>query len=241
MNCWFHRSLTVYIQAARTKRTLTALKPIVPNHTFPMEIGPFLAHGRQFFRKKANKASRHWRGNESEATKARHGNCDTCNQPVETWDDTEASIKASAAVYRTGERFGVAHLIDVLVGKVTDRTSKFSHTEMPVFAGNHLSATTRQSVFRLAHSLIPVAHDEFGAIKLDESARAVFKKEINVVLRKHHREKFSKGTKGPTPLGTRVPGLSGRDEQLFQAMRAERMAIAKELGVAPYVIFPDAT
>ncbi|TCM79042.1 DNA helicase RecQ [Rhizobium sp. BK068] len=183
-------------------------------------------------------------GHFGEAASARCGNCDTCNRPVETWDGTAASIKALAAVYRTGERFGVAHLIDVLTGNLTDRTSKFGHTEMPVFgAGKDLPARTWQSVFRqlLAHSFISVAHDEFGAIKLDQSARAVFKKEINVVLRKDYREKFGKGAKGRTPQAKRCTGLSGRDEQLFQAMRAERMSIAKEMGVAPYVIFPDTT
>ncbi len=183
-------------------------------------------------------------GHFGEAASARCGNCDTCNQPVETWDGTEASIKALAAVYRTGERFGVAHLIDVLVGKVTDRTSKFGHTEMPVFgAGKDLPASTWQSVFRqlLAHSFILVAHDEFGAIKLDDSARAVFKKEIKVVLRKDHREKIGKNDKSRTQRAPRTAGLSARDEGLFQAMRAERMAMAKELGVAPYVIFPDTT
>ncbi|MBB2685249.1 UNVERIFIED_ORG: ATP-dependent DNA helicase RecQ [Rhizobium etli] len=183
-------------------------------------------------------------GHFGEMTSARCGNCDTCNQPVETWDGTAAAIKALAAVYRTGERFGVAHLIDVLTGKVTERTTKFRHSEMPVFgAGKDLPASTWQSVYRqlLAQSFVSVVHDEYGAIKLAEPARAVFKKEMTVVLRKDQREKFNKADKSRTQRAPRVAALSARDEQLFQAMRAERMAISKELGVAPYVVFPDTT
>jgi ATP-dependent DNA helicase RecQ len=179
-----------------------------------------------------------------ESSPTRCGNCDTCNNPVETWDGSEASVKALAAVYRTGERFGVAHLIDVLTGKVTDRTTKFGHTEMPVFGvGRELPTSTWQSVYRqlLALSHIWVAHDEFGAIKLAPSAREVFKKETSVILRKDRLDKFRRGAKSETRASAKETGLSPTEETLFQAMRAERMAIAKELGVAPYVVFPDTT
>ena len=76
-------------------------------------------------------------------------NCDTCLKPVETWDGTEAAIKALAAIYRTGERFGTGHLIDVLTGTENDKTTRFGHADMPVFgAGKDLPAKTWQSVYR---------------------------------------------------------------------------------------------
>ncbi len=61
------------------------------------------------------------------------GNCDTCLKPVETWEGTEAAIKALAAIYRTGERFGAGHVVDVLLGNVNEKTERFGHAEMPVF------------------------------------------------------------------------------------------------------------
>src|SRR5690606_3901660 len=61
------------------------------------------------------------------------GNCDTCRHPVETWDGTEAAVKALAAIYRTGQRFGVGHIVDVLVGKETDKVLRFGHEQQAVF------------------------------------------------------------------------------------------------------------
>ena len=115
------------------------------------------------------------------------GNCDTCLKPVETWDGTEAAIKALAAIYRTGERFGAGHLIDVLLGNENEKTSRFGHADMPVFgAGKDMPAKTWQSVYRqlLAAGLVSVDHEAFGALKLEPEARAVFKREREVRFRK---------------------------------------------------------
>jgi len=68
------------------------------------------------------------------------GNCDTCLKPVDTWDGTEAAIKALAAIYRTGERFGTGHVIDVLIGNDNEKTQRFGHTDMPVFPRGQGSA-----------------------------------------------------------------------------------------------------
>ncbi|NWJ27366.1 DNA helicase RecQ [Rhizobium sp. RM] len=179
-----------------------------------------------------------------EAAPARCGNCDTCNSPVETWDGSEASIKALAAVYRTGERFGTGHVIDVLLGKVTERTTKFGHDKLAVFGvGKELTVHAWQSVFRqlLALGYIRVAHDEFGALKLEPSAHAVFKKEVAVILRRDTIDAVRKRERGKPAASAARTGMSENDESLFQALRAERMAISKSLGVAPYVVFPDTT
>ena len=77
------------------------------------------------------------------------GNCDTCRSPVETWDGTEAAIKALAAIYRTGMRFGAAHVIDVLMGKATEKVERFGHQNQAVFGqGADLDAKVWQSVIR---------------------------------------------------------------------------------------------
>jgi ATP-dependent DNA helicase RecQ len=170
------------------------------------------------------------------------GNCDTCLKPVETWDGTEAAIKALAAVYRTGERFGTGHVIDVLMGTVNEKTERFGHVSMPVFgAGKDIASRTWQSIFRqlLAMGLIAIDHSAFGAMKLEPEARAVFKHERQVLFRKD-RPTSGRSTKKMERTERRST-LSGADGTLFEALRAERMSIAKSLGVPPYVVFPDTT
>ncbi|SBV98670.1 ATP-dependent DNA helicase RecQ [uncultured Alphaproteobacteria bacterium] len=170
------------------------------------------------------------------------GNCDTCRNPVETWDGTEAAIKALAAVYRTGERFGVGHLVDVLVGNVNERTARHGHDAIPVFGqGRDLPAKTWQSIYRqlLAAGLVVVDHAAFGALKLAPEARSVFRRERAVRFRK------DRPTSGKAAAASRTASarsaLAGADKALFEDLRATRTAIAKELSVPPYVIFPDTT
>jgi len=174
------------------------------------------------------------------------GNCDTCINPVETWDGTDAAIKALAAIYRTGERFGTGHLIDVLLGTENEKTERFGHSKMPVFgAGKDIASKTWQSVYRqlLAAGLISVDHEAFGALKLEPEARAVFKREREVRFRKD-RPVSGKG-KGKNARQSAASGarsaLAGSDADLFEALRRARSGIAKELGVPPYVVFPDTT
>ncbi|CAN7547029.1 DNA helicase RecQ [Rhizobium sp. LjRoot30] len=177
-----------------------------------------------------------------EAHAGRCGNCDTCLKPVETWDGTEEAIKALAAIYRTGERFGAAHVIDVLMGSVNEKTERFGHVEMPVFgAGKDLPARTWQSVFRqlLAMGLIRTDHSAFGALKLEPEARAVFKHERQVLFRKDRPASERRGKK--VERSERRSVLSGADGIVFEALRSERASIARELGVPPYVVFPDTT
>ncbi|MDF1608517.1 DNA helicase RecQ [Hoeflea sp. YIM 152468] len=172
------------------------------------------------------------------------GNCDTCLTPVETWDGTDAAIKALAAVYRTGERFGTGHLIDVLLGKENEKTTRFGHIDMPVFgAGSDMPSKTWQSVYRqlLAAGLVSVDHDAFGALKLEPEARAVFKRERDVRFRKD-RPTSGKSSRGASSSSANAKSaLEGSDMELFEALRATRMAIARELSVPPYVVFPDTT
>lgn len=172
------------------------------------------------------------------------GNCDTCLKPVETWDGTDAAIKALAAVYRTGQRFGAGHLIDVLMGHENERTLRFGHADMPVFgAGKDLPVKTWQSVYRqlLAAGLITVDHEAYGALKLADEARAVFKREREVRFRKDRPTK-GKASRTASPSSANAKSaLAGDDLELFEALRATRMSIAKELAIPPYVVFPDTT
>lgn len=172
------------------------------------------------------------------------GNCDTCLKPVETWDGTEAAIKALAAIYRTGERFGTGHLIDVLLGNENDKTTRFGHIDMPVFgAGKDLPQKTWQSVYRqlLAAGLVSVDHEAFGALKLGEDARSVFRREREVRFRKDRPKTGKASRSGSSAAAGSRALLAGDDLVLFEALRRVRLEIAKSLEVPPYVVFPDTT
>ncbi|PRD42938.1 DNA helicase RecQ [Phyllobacterium phragmitis] len=172
------------------------------------------------------------------------GNCDTCLKPVETWDGTDAAIKALAAIYRTGERFGTGHLIDVLLGNENEKTTRFGHIDMPVFGvGKDIPSKTWQSVYRqlLAAGFVSVDHAAFGALKLEPDARAVFKREREVRFRKDRPTTGKASRSASSRSASGKSALEGADMELFEALRAARMAIAKELSVPPYVVFPDTT
>jgi ATP-dependent DNA helicase RecQ len=168
------------------------------------------------------------------------GNCDTCRSPVESWDGTEAAIKALAAIYRTGMRFGAAHVIDVLMGKETEKVTRFGHQHQKVFGqGSDLDSKVWQSVIRqlTASGLIVVDHANHGALTLGEGAHAVFKRERRVIFRKDRPKKAVEVRRSLE----RVANVPEHARPLFEALREERTRIAKAQGVPPYVIFHDAT
>jgi ATP-dependent DNA helicase RecQ len=167
------------------------------------------------------------------------GNCDVCLEPPELWDGTEAARMALSAIYRTGMRFGVSHLIDVLRGKATDKVSQWQHDQLPTFGiGRHLDEYTWKSVFRqiAAAGLVHVDMAEHGALQLTDLARPVLKGEQTVQLRRSIPRK--PGSTRATP----APGnLSAGDEALFQTLRRWRSDTAREQAVPAYVILHDKT
>ncbi len=174
-----------------------------------------------------------------EAHSGRCGNCDTCLAPVATWDGTEAAVKALAAIYRTGQRFGAGHIVDVLVGRVTEKVTQFGHETQPVFGqGRDLDSRSWQSVIRqlTAMGLVIVDH-AYGALQLSAEARPVFRGERQITFR---RDRPRRATETRRALQDAVQ-LPGQAQALFDALRAERAAIAKSQGVPPYVVFHDTT
>ncbi|MDR3475701.1 MAG: DNA helicase RecQ [Devosia sp.] len=168
------------------------------------------------------------------------GNCDTCLSPVASWDGTDAAIKAMAAIYRTGQRFGAGHIIDVLTGKTTEKITRFGHDKQPVFgAGKDMDARGWQSVLRqiTAAGLVLVDHGGHGALVLGEAARSVFRRERQVILRKD-RPKKAADVRRSLQQAVDLPPTEAR---LFDALRAERSRLARQQGIPPYLIFHDTT
>ncbi|WP_031435434.1 DNA helicase RecQ [Methylomarinum vadi] len=167
------------------------------------------------------------------------GNCDTCLEPVETWDGTVAAQQALSCIYRTGQRFGVGYLIDVLLGKADDRVRSFGHDKQSTFGiGRQLDEKQWRSVFRqlVAKGLVEIDFEGYGAFKLTEACRPVLRGEQTLMLRKDKQPEKSKRERGERrEFGNQT------DQLLWNALRARRRELADEQDVPPYVIFHDAT
>ncbi|MDB5505977.1 MAG: RecQ [Devosia sp.] len=165
------------------------------------------------------------------------GNCDNCLTPVDTWDATDAAVKALAAVYRTGQSFGAGHIIDVLLGKVTEKVTRFGHDTQAVFGqGRDTDQRVWQSVLRQLAAAGYLSSDaNHGALQLTEAARPIFRGEQRIVLRRDLPKKRSDVRR---QLAAALPGPA---QDAFEALRAERSRLAKLQGVPPYVIFHDTT
>ena len=167
------------------------------------------------------------------------GNCDCCITPPQTWDATEAVQMALSCVYRTGQRFGAGHVIDVLRGSNNEKILSFDHHRLTTYGiGKNLSADEWKSIFRqlVARGLLDVNVDGFGGLVLNESCRAYLRGEEKINLRRDI--KIAATTQRRANLGQHI---ESEDQGLWNALRACRKRLAEEQGVPPYVIFPDAT
>jgi len=172
------------------------------------------------------------------------GQCDNCLEPVETWDATQSAQMALSCVYRTGQRFGVGHLVDVLLGKNTERVQQFHHDSLSTFGiGKRLTQNQWSSVFRqlVAGGLLEVDMQAYGGLKLLEAARPVLKGEQTVWLRHDPEPATRKTSKAERASRAREAFAGANDDPLWQALKAKRLELAREQGVPPYVIFHDST
>jgi len=167
------------------------------------------------------------------------GNCDNCLNPPVTWDGTEAARMLLSAVYRTGQRFGAAHVVDVLLGKDTDKIRQNGHDRLSVHGiGKGLAEAAWRSVARqlIVQGYLRADQHRYGALVLTEQSRPLLKGEIELKLREDRKLKTEKKKRRDT-----AANLAPADQPLFEALRACRKAIADRLDLPPYVIFHDAT
>lgn len=172
------------------------------------------------------------------------GNCDVCLEPVELHDDTAAQ-KALAAIWRTGQKFGVEYLTQLLRGRALETIISRGHHELKTFGvGKDLSENEWKSIFRqlLASGLIDVDTEGYGALFLTESARDVLLGKASVPLRRDSvtsrtRAKLGRGDRIERARDDHPAGGSAR----FEHLRQVRLELAREQGVPPYVIFHDRT
>jgi ATP-dependent DNA helicase RecQ len=177
------------------------------------------------------------------------GNCDTCLVPPESWDGTVAAQKLLSAVFRLQrerrQRFGAGHVIDILLGKKTDKVIQHDHASLTVFGvGTELRETQWRGVVRqlLAQGLLAVEGD-YGTLMLTDASAAVLRQQRQVLLRREpeHTPKAAKVAKAPKAQRGEPVDLTAEAAGLFEQLRAWRAGVAKEQGVPAYVIFHDAT
>jgi ATP-dependent DNA helicase RecQ len=170
------------------------------------------------------------------------GNCDVCLDPPELFDGTVAAQKALSAALRTGQRFGGGHLIDLLLGKSTDKIVRFGHDRLPTFGvGKDIDEHAWRGILRqlVAAGLMQADLTEYGALKLTDAARPVLKGEQTVQLRRPSKPVSKKAAR--SKAGAIPEGLLGKDMPLFEALRTWRLDKAREQGVPAYVILHDRT
>jgi ATP-dependent DNA helicase RecQ len=173
------------------------------------------------------------------------GNCDNCLDPPPTWDATEAAQKALSCVYRTGQRFGVGYLIDVLLGKDNERIQAQRHEHLSVHGiGTELDARQWRGVFRqlVARGLLSPDIEGYGTLHLTAAAHPVLRGQEIVHLRREPDRAQRRANRRADASGNRRSlDIAPHEEPLWNALRDMRAKLAKEQGVPAYVIFHDAT
>ena len=167
------------------------------------------------------------------------GNCDTCPEPPESWDATATAQKALSCVHRTGQRFGVGYLVDVLLGKENERILRFGHNKASTYGiGSELNQSEWRDLYRqlIARGLLAVDLEGHGGLHLTEESRPVLRGEQPLHLRK-----FSRKTKAKSRERKASRFTDPKKNDLWQALRNRRQQLADEQGIPAYMIFHDAT
>jgi len=195
------------------------------------------------------------------------GNCDTCLNPVDTWDGTTAAQMALSAVARTGQRFGASYLVDLLRGDATERMRGFGHDRLKTFGvGSELTKAQWHAVFRqlVAAGHLTVDVEGYGGLRLGEGSRDLLQGRLTIRFRRDplisaadavqrkRKARSSAGGRGGRSAGklwsddaaesaARQSGDAFADEALWEALRGKRRELANEQGLPPYVVFHDST
>ena len=165
------------------------------------------------------------------------GNCDNCLEAPQTWDGTEPARKALSVAYRTEQRFGVNHLIDVLRGSNSDKIFQFGHQNLASYGiGLDLDNNQWRSVFRqlVARGYLSVDLERHGALMLEEACRSLLRGEESIQFRLDKKQKVVKQQ-------TKTQLASDVDIGLWESLRECRREFAEDLGVPPYMIFHDSS
>lgn len=167
-------------------------------------------------------------------------NCDNCLDPIQSWDGKIAAQMALSCVYRTGQRFGVKHLVDVLLGKITPQITRFAHDKVSTFGiGQNFTDLEWSSIYRqlVAANLLTVDMRGYGSLQLTEKCFPILRGEQSIALR--HDPSPAKKPKAAKTKEAKSTPESG--DKLWQALKTRRLELAREQNVPPYIIFHDSS
>ena len=169
------------------------------------------------------------------------GNCDNCLTPPETIDGLVLAQKALSAVYRTGQRYGAAYVIDVLMGKANERVIRASHDKLQVFGiGKDTGEQVWRGIFRqlVAAGHLAVDAEGYSTLSLTEMARPVLRGEASFPVRVATETK----EKGKARRASKSSlSVADANRPLFDALKALRARLAAEAKLPPYIICTDVT
>ncbi len=174
------------------------------------------------------------------------GNCDICLTPPKLWDATITAQKLLSCIYRSGQRFGTAHVIDILEGKQTEKVIQNNHHGLSTFGlGKDLNHQQWRSVIRqlLVQEFLIADHERYGALRLTEKSRPLLRSEIQLNLREELNEPrpTSRSQSRSRSEVKRDILLSQSEQMLLIELKSCRRQLAEAQNVPPYVIFHDAT
>ena len=165
------------------------------------------------------------------------GHCDLCEKPADVFDGTTPVRMALSAALRTDERFGAGHLIDILLGNMTEKVAQRSHDQLPTFGvGKEYSRVQWQAIFRqiMGHDLMRPDAERHGALRMTQKARPILRDEATIDLR---RDTIKSAKSGPKVKQM----VSEEDAPLLSALKAKRRAFAEQIGGPAYIVFNDKT
>lgn len=170
------------------------------------------------------------------------GNCDTCDTKPETFDGTISAQMALSAVFRTGQRFGMVYVIDVLMGKEDDRIKRFGHDQQSTYGiGKEFSKIEWQNIFRqlVSQNLLMVDVNEHNGIKITEKGFQFLKEKDTISFRKLTEKQKVIRERKVKKIGISLN--NDTDQNLYENLRITRQQLAKKRRVPAYVIFNDKT
>ncbi len=164
------------------------------------------------------------------------GNCDTCLNPPKTRHGTEIAQKLLSCIYRTGQRFGALHIIDVLLGKDTEKIRQHGHQHLSTFGiGADLSQNQWRSVIRqlIVRGFLVSDAERFGALRFTGTTRPLLKGDVDLMLREDaSKQAVARKTKVKIDVGE-------ENQELWEALRTCRKQLAEQYGIPPYMVFHD--
>ena len=178
-------------------------------------------------------------------TKKTCGNCENCNNPPKVFDGTIAAQKALSAVYRTGQRFGINYLIDLILGNINIRLKNFNHDKLQVFGiGKEYDKKAWQNIFRqlVSNRLLNVDILGHGGLSLSEEGLKFLKEKQHINLREQIKTKRSKKEIIEKQKGKKIISFENdTDRILFEKLKERRLKLAQVQNIPPYMVFHDST